>query len=34
MTNVLIDEDDADIRNLLGDQLQDQGCIVKKADNG
>jgi len=30
----LIDEDDADIRNLLGDQLRGQGCIVKKADNG
>ncbi len=34
MTNVLIVEDDADIRNLLGDQLQDQGCHVWRASNG
>ena len=34
MTNVLIVEDDSDIRNLLGDQLQDKGCHVWRASNG
>ena len=34
MTDVLIVEDDSDIRNLLGDQLQDKGCPVWRASNG
>jgi len=34
MVNVLVVEDEEDIRNLLIDQLQDKGCIVRKADNG
>ncbi len=34
MVNVLVVEDEEDIRNLLIDQLQDKGCTVRKADNG
>ena len=34
MFNVLIVEDDADIRILLGEQLQDKGCHVWRASNG
>ena len=34
MIDVLVVEDDEDIRNLLVDQLQDKGCIVRKAVNG
>ncbi len=34
MVNVLVVEDEEDLRNLLIDQLQDKGCIVRKADNG
>lgn len=33
MYNVLVVEDDEDIRNLLIDQLQDKGCIARKADD-
>ncbi|MDA1129051.1 MAG: response regulator [Chloroflexi bacterium] len=34
MIDALIVEDEADIRNLLGEQLQDKGCAVRKASNG
>ncbi len=34
MFNVLIVEDDADIRILLGEQLQDKGCHVWRSSNG
>ncbi len=34
MVNVLVVEDEEDIRNLLIDQIEDKGCIVRKADNG
>ena len=34
MTNVMIVEDDADIRNLLGEQLQDKDCNVWRTNNG
>ena len=34
MFNVLVVEDEEDIRNLLIDQLQDKGCEVRKTDNG
>lgn len=34
MVNVLVVEDEEDIRNLLIEQLQDKGCEVRKADNG
>ncbi len=34
MTNVMIVEDDADIRNLLGEQLQDKHCNVWRTSNG
>jgi len=34
MTNVMIVEDDADIRNLLGEQLQDKRCNVWRTSNG
>lgn len=34
MFNALIVEDDADIRILLGEQLQDKGCHVWRASNG
>ncbi len=34
MVYALVVEDEEDIRNLLVEQLQDKGCIVKKADNG
>ena len=34
MTNVMIVEDDADIRILLGEQLQDKDCNVWRTSNG
>jgi|AP95_1055475.scaffolds.fasta_scaffold104896_1 CheY-like chemotaxis protein len=34
MVYALVVEDEEDIRNLLVEQLQDKGCMVKKADNG
>ncbi|MDP7586718.1 MAG: response regulator [Dehalococcoidia bacterium] len=34
MVYALVVEDEEDIRNPLVEQLQDKGCIVKKADNG
>ncbi len=34
MLNVLVVEDDADIRNLLKDQIEDKGCKVRVATNG
>ena len=34
MVYALVVEDEEDIRNLLVEQLQDKGCLVRKADNG
>ena len=34
MIYALVVEDEEDIRDLLVEQLQDKGCLVKKANNG